>query len=113
MDRDITKGNATDIGTTPGTSAGTFSGDWTRDRSWWQENFRNRPYVSADRGFEDYEPGYRFGYQSVSRYRGKNFNEIEPNLRSDWNSFEGKGQSTWENMKDAVRDAWENLTGKR
>jgi hypothetical protein len=113
MDRDITKGNATDIGTTPGTSTGMFTGDWTRDRSWWQDNFRNRPYVSADRGFDYYEPGYRFGYESANRYRGKTFNEIEPNLRTDWDRFENKGQSTWENMKDAVRDAWDNLTGKR
>lgn len=98
----------TDIGTT----SGTISGDWTRDRTWWQQNFMSRPYVSADRRFEDYEPGYRFGYESAYRYKGQNFTDIEPDLRTDWNRYEGKGTSTWENVKDAVHDAWDKITGK-
>ena len=100
--------NQTDLGTT----SGKFSGDWTSDRSWWQQNFMNRPYASADRRFEDYEPGYRFGYESANRYHGRKWNDIETNLRTDWDSFEGKGNSTWENMKDSVRDAWDKVTGR-
>ena len=111
----LNKGNTSDIGLTgqPVTGTGTFSGDWNLDQQWWRENFTNRPYVTADQRFEDYEPGYRFAYQSVSRYRGKKFNEIEPSLRSDFDTFEGRGQSTWDNMKEAVHDAWDKLTGKR
>lgn len=97
--------------TDTGIPSGTFSGDWTRDKSWWHDNFQDRPYVSADRKFEDYEPGYRFGYESANRYKGKNWNNIESNLRSDWDRFEGRGQSTWENVKDSVRDAWDKVTG--
>jgi hypothetical protein len=104
----LNKQGQTDLGAT----SGTFSDDWNSDRSWWQENFRNRPYVSADRRFEDYEPGYRFGYESANRYRGKNFNDIESSLRTDWDRFEGRGSSTWENMKDSVRDAWDRVTGR-
>ena len=76
---EIAKGNSIDIGRndfdTPGTSGssdlgqGRLSGDWNNDRNWWQGNFATRPYVSADRRFEDYEPGYRFGYESANRYR--------------------------------------------
>jgi len=98
----------TDLGTTP---SGTFSGDWSRDRGWWRDNFMNRPYAMADRTFEDYEPGYRFAYQSYALYRGRNFSDVEPDLRSGWNTFEGR-RSTWENVKDSVRDAWDRLTGK-
>jgi len=101
--------NQTDLGTTP---SGTFSGDWNRDRGWWQDNFRSRPYAMADRTFEDYEPGYRYAYQSYGLYRGRNFTDVEPDLRSGWNTFEGRGKSTWENVKDSVRDAWDKLTGK-
>ena len=110
----LNKGNFSDIGTTgPAANTGSFSGDWNLDQQWWRENFRDRPYVSADRRFEDYEPGYRFGYESANRYRGKNWDDIEPNLRTDWDRFEGRGRSTWENVKDSVRDAWDSLTGKR
>ena len=120
---EIRKGNSTDIGRTDtntgspitgttNTTGTPLSGDWMRDREWWQNSFDTRPYASADRRFEDYEPGYRFGYESATRYRGKTWNEVEPNLRSDWDRYEGRGQSTWENVKDSVRDAWDNLTGK-
>jgi len=99
----------TDLGRTPGAM---FTGDWTRDQGWWRENFPNRPYVTADRRFEDYEPGYRYGYESVNRYKGRRWDDIESELRTGWDRFEARGQSTWENIKDAVRDAWDNLTGR-
>jgi hypothetical protein len=110
----LNKGNTSDIGLTGTTTdTGSFTGDWNLDQQWWRENFTNRPYVSADRRFEDYEPGYRFGYESANRYRGKSWNDAEPTLRTDWDRFEGRGSSTWESMKDAVRDAWDSITGKR
>jgi hypothetical protein len=99
----------TNLGTT---TSGAFSGDWKRDRGWWRENFRNRPYVVADRSFEDYEPGYRYAYDSYGMYKGRAFSDIEPELRTEWNRFEGRGRATWENVKDSVRDAWDKLTGR-
>ena len=99
----------TDLGTTP---MGVITGDWNRDRGWWRENFRSRPYALADRKFEDYEPGYRYAYESYGRYKGRNFNDVEPELRTGFNRFEGRGTSTWENVKDSVRDAWDRLTGR-
>lgn len=121
---DITKGTPADIGRTDmntgpgmkGTSdLGTapLSGDWMKDREWWRSSFHSRPYASADKPFEDYEPGYRFAYDEAGKYRGKRWDDVEPKLRTDWDRFEGRGQSTWENVKDSVRDAWDNLTGKR
>ncbi|MEO8195055.1 MAG: hypothetical protein ABI681_14475 [Gemmatimonadales bacterium] len=106
---DLQKRKESDLGTI----TGTFSGDWSRDQRWWRDNFRNRPYATADRRFEDYEPGYRFGYLAANRYRGCTWNDVESNIRTDWDRFEGRGQSSWENMKDAVRDAWASITGKR
>lgn len=110
MADNIAKGNTSDIGMTGTTST---SGDWDLDQSWWRENFKDRPYVSADRSFEYYEPGYRFGYESANRYRGRQWNDVEPNLRTDWDHYEGRGNSAWENVKDAVHDAWDKITGKR
>jgi hypothetical protein len=110
----LNKGNTSDIGVTgPTTGTGTFSGDWNLDQQWWRDNFRNRPYVTADRRFEDYEPGYRFGYDVANRYRGKNWIDVEPKLRADFDKFEYRGQSTWENMKDAIHDAWDRITFKK
>src|SRR5215203_1700755 len=114
---DLAKGNTSDVGIPLDTSGGTVSdsltGDWTRDRPWWENNYSNRPYSSADRTFNDYEPGYRFGYQSANKYRGRQWNDVENNLRTDWQSYEGRGNSAWENVKDSVRDAWDRVTGNR
>jgi hypothetical protein len=93
-----------------GTSTGGVSGgDWRTEDEYWRTNWSNRPYVSADRGYDYYRPGYQYGYESASRYRGRDWNDIETDLRSGWDRFENRSQSTWENIKDAVRDAWNRV----
>jgi hypothetical protein len=99
-----------------GTGSSGMSGgarDWTTERSWWQENFRSRPYATADRGFDFYEPAYRYGHESANRYRGRSWSDAENDLRRDWDKYEyrGAGRSTWEEIKDSVRDAWNRVTG--
>lgn len=84
-------------------------GDWSTESAWWRGNWRSRPYVTADRGYEYYEPGYRYGYESAHRMRGRRWEDAESELRSGWDRFEHRGESTWEHIKDAVRDAWDRV----
>lgn len=86
--------------------------DWASEEKHWRQSFSGRPYVQADRGFEYYGPGYRYGFESANRYRGRDWNDVEPELRSGWDRYEYRGQSTWENIKDAVRDGWDRVTRK-
>ena len=86
------------------------SNDWRTEEQYWRDNWTNRPYVSADRGFDYYRPGYQYGYEAATRYRGRNWNDVENELRSDWDRYEHRGESTWDHMKDAVRDAWNRMT---
>jgi len=88
------------------------TGDWGTEEQYWRSNFSTRPYVNADRGFDFYQPGYRYGYESATRYRGRNWNDVESDLRTSWDRYEHRGQGTWENVKDAVRDAWNRVTGR-
>lgn len=74
-------------------------------RGHWTSNF-------ADQGgsYDDYAPAYSYG-SSMARsemYRGRPWDEVEPNLRNDWESR--YPQSTWEKMKAAVRHGWERIT---
>jgi hypothetical protein len=85
--------------------------DWSSEESYWRENYASRPYASSDRGFDYFRPGYRYGFESASRLRGRDWNEVEPELRGGWERFEHRGQSTWEHVKDAVKDAWRRATG--
>ena len=97
-----------------GTSARSSTGasDWASEDSYWRSNFTSRPYARADRGYESYQPGYRYGFESANRHRGRQWSDAENELRAGWDRFEHRGQSTWEHVKDAVRDAWDRVRGR-
>lgn len=86
-------------------------GDWGTEEKFWRTNWNTRPYVTADRGYDFYQPGYRYGFESANRYRGRDWSDVETDLRSGWDRYEHRGQRTWDHMKDAVRDAWRRVTG--
>lgn len=85
---------------------------WTDEERWWRDNYRTRPYVDANRSFDEYRPAYRYGYESARRLGSRNWDEAEPELRAGWDRYEERGQSTWEDVKDSVRDIWHRMTGK-
>jgi hypothetical protein len=85
---------------------------WSDEESYWRDKWNSRPYTTADRGFEYYRPGYRYGFEAANRYRGRQWNDVESDLQTGWDRFEHRGQSTWENMKEAVRDAWNRVTNR-
>jgi hypothetical protein len=87
--------------------------NWDAEDAYWKTNYKNRPYAStADREYEFYQPGYRYGVDSAARYEGRVWEDARNELERDWDRYEHRGQSTWEQVKDAVRDAWDRVTGK-
>jgi hypothetical protein len=87
---------------------------WMQEDLYWRENFIARPYA-AGRSYEEFQPAYRYGYESGLHHMGRNWNEVVEDLRTGWDKFEGKGPggAAWENIKDAVKDAWHRITGQR
>ncbi len=117
MEGDMADLNNRDTQRTAGTTGTRTGGStgldaWSTEESWWHDNFSSRPYARGDRGFEYYRPAYRYGFESANRYRGKEWNDVESDLRGGWDRYEHRGQSTWENVKDAVRDAWNRVAGR-
>lgn len=85
-------------------------GSWDDEESYWRDQYASRPY-GAGSPYERWQPAYRFGYESAQRYQGREWSDIEDDLRRDWDRSPGRDdRSTWEQMKDAVRDAWNRLT---
>lgn len=86
---------------------------WDVEDLYWQENFRTRPYVLGE-DYEQYRPGYRYGFESARHNMGRSWDEAESDLRAGWDRYEHRGslKSTWEDIKDAVRDAWDRVTGR-
>ena len=87
--------------------------DWTAEDDYWRKNYSTRPYIGSDRTYERWQPGYRYGWESAQRYQGRQWNDVEHDLRSGWDRYEHRGTSTWEQIKDAVRDGWNRMTGNR
>ena len=89
-----------------------FSNTWDQEDAWWRENYGGRPYATG-RNYEEFRPGYRYGYESGRHHMGRAWNEVEADLRTGWDKYEHRGTSTWERVKDAVRDAWYRVTGQK
>lgn len=88
----------------------------TRTSADYDDDFRsdwNTRYASMGGSYDDYAPAYRYGSTlgSDTRYKDRQWDEIETNARSDWQTkYPG---SDWERFKAAVRHGWERVTGQR
>ena len=78
----------------------------TRTSADYDDDFRsdwNTRYASMGGSYDDYAPAYRYGSTlgSDTRYKGRSWDDIETNARSDWQTkYPG---SDWERFKAAVR----------
>ncbi len=66
-------------------------------------------YASTDYDYDRYEPAYRYGYDMASdaRYRDRDFNEVEADLRKGY--VDRHDENLWEETKDAVRHAYNSV----
>ncbi|HEY6064916.1 MAG TPA: hypothetical protein VIY96_02095 [Thermoanaerobaculia bacterium] len=87
--------------------------DPTVEDAYWRKNYNTRPYYRSGRAYEDYQPAYRYGWESASRaeYRNRKFDEIESDLERGWDKAKGKTREGWHDVKDATRDAFNRVRG--
>ncbi len=106
------------VGTVIGAVAGGLTGKGAAERvnptveeEYWRNNYASRPYIEKDRQYEDYQPAYRTGYEGYRRYgnSGKTYDEVERDLRSDYEKQRGSTGLGWDKAKHATRDAWDRL----
>ncbi|HAV36154.1 MAG TPA: hypothetical protein DCX52_07310 [Massilia sp.] len=82
------------------------------DDSYYRNHY-NATYSSMGGDYDQYKPAYSYGSQmrNSDLYRNRPWDEVEPDLRSNWEKQNaGKTGSTWENMKAAVRHGWDRMT---
>ncbi|HXF64559.1 MAG TPA: YsnF/AvaK domain-containing protein [Caldilineaceae bacterium] len=87
---------------------GAGAAGWERFSNDFRTHF-NTTYANSGYDYTLYEPAYRYGYTYGSRQdlRGRNWSEIEPEVRRRW---EAENQGPWERFKDAIRHGWERAT---
>lgn len=104
------------VGLVAGAVAGGLAGkgvaetiDPTAEDAYWKKNYSQRSYVTKDSAYATYQPAYRTGYEGRRQYPGKTYEEVEPNLRRDYEKSAGTSGLGWEKAKSATRDAWNRV----
>jgi hypothetical protein len=83
--------------------------DPTAEEAYWAENYETEPYYESTYTFDDYRPGYRTGWEARARYQGRSFDDIETDLRSDYERNRGESRLEWEQNRRAARAAWDRF----
>lgn len=104
------------VGAAVGAVAGALAGkgmakaaDPAVEDAYWRDNYSSRPYVQGGAQYDEYSPAYRYGVESYSKYPGRSFDEVEPELSRNWGTARGRSSLEWENAKHATRDAWHRV----
>ena len=71
--------------------------------------YKNTPYYTAGREWNDYEPAYQYGYDTYGQYRGQRFEDVETDLERNWGKTRAKSNLEWNEAKQAVRDGWHHI----
>ena len=83
--------------------------DSNAEEEYWREHYATRTYARDDRPFLEYKPAYRYGADAHTRHPDRSFDEVESDLRQDWDRFKGTSSLTWDEARHAARDAWQRV----
>jgi len=67
-------------------------------------SYRDSAYYNNARDWSDYEPAYKYGYDTYGQYRGQRFDDVEADLQRGWDSGKANSRLAWNEAKGAVRD---------
>jgi hypothetical protein len=84
----------------------------TVESKFWQDNHASRPYSKTEFGYPEFEPAYRYGWESHARLgtKGQTFELAEQDLRRGWERAKGASKLKWDQAKLATRDAWDRVS---
>lgn len=97
------------VGAVAGAVIGRSTADPAIEDTYWRENFSTRPYAGGST-YDEYQPAYRYGLDSYSKYPDRAFDDIEPELSRDWGGVRGRSSLEWDKAKHAARDAWDRVS---
>jgi hypothetical protein len=84
--------------------------DPTVEDGFWRENHTREPYYDNAYSYDDYAPAYRLGGEARGRYAGKQYDDVESNLATDWDRVKGKSRMSWNQARSATRAAWDRVS---
>ena len=101
------------VGAAVGGVAGAYGGrgvaetvNPTQEEAYWRENHPAQTFTDENYTFENYAPAYRAGYEGVTKYAGKKYEEIEDDLALDYEKNRADSALPWDQARHAARAAW-------
>jgi hypothetical protein len=106
------------VGTAVGAAVGAVAGglfgkgvaeglDPTIEDAYWRSTYHTRPYVEAGVRYERYQPAFRYGWEARSRLDAKPWQDVEQQLRGEWEAHPDSLGLNWDAASGAVRDAYD------
>ena len=71
-----------------------------------RKEYTTAPYYISGSEWRDYEPAYKYGYDTYGQYRGRKFDEVESDLERNWDATRANSRLAWNDARQAVRDGW-------
>lgn len=71
-----------------------------------ERTFREEPYYSTGRNWEDYAPAYRYALRAHDARDPRHFEDIEPELATEWELVRDRSRLTWPEARPAMAAAW-------
>ena len=84
---------------------------WASEEAYWREQHGNQPYADKNRAYEDYAAAYRLGVEGVQKYGGREYDEVEQSLATDYQRAQAGSAIPWDTVRPAVRAAWDRVSG--
>ena len=81
----------------------------TEEEIYWRETFVREPYYVKGKPYEYYAPGFRAGWEGRVRHDGRTFDEVEPELKAEYNLNKSEIDPTWQDVSPAARAAWNRV----
>ena len=102
-------GSRGDVNLADTAASSALGGTWDQVMPTYRQRWQQGAASSAGR-WEDYEPGYRYGYESRSRpeYRGRRWADVESQVERDWS--ERNPSTPWTRLRDSIRETWDDAS---
>ncbi len=91
----------------------TNRGQWVypeNEAAYWRQQHSKQPYAKNS-SYEQFEHAYRTGYTSSEKYRGRNFDEVEQSVATDYENGKPDSALPWDTVRPAVKSVWEKMSG--
>jgi len=76
--------------------------------AYWQNQYQTEPYYRQGSSFSDYEPAYRTGIEGRNQFSGQRFEDVEGELRNNYEHNRGTSTLGWtQGASQACRAAWD------